>query len=245
MDNPLLETDGLPSFSRIAPEQVEPAVDQLLAACRARIEQLTSRTDVPTWDSFVEPLEEIDDRLSRAWSPVGHLNSVMNSDELRVAYNACLPKLSEYGTESRAEPGPVRGLSCRRQPGAPGRRAAQAAGECAARFPPVGCRPAERTRRNGTRKSAWSFPGSPVSTRRICSTPPMPGARSSPSNPPWPDSRPRPWTSHGRRPGAGSGRMGPDPGFSFLSAGHDLRGRPRAALRSLPSLLYPGLGPGT
>ncbi len=99
MDNPLLETDGLPSFSRIAPEQVEPAVDQLLAACRARIEQLTSRTDVPTWDSFVEPLEEIDDRLSRAWSPVGHLNSVMNSDELRVAYNACLPKLSEYGTE--------------------------------------------------------------------------------------------------------------------------------------------------
>jgi oligopeptidase A len=99
MDNPLLDMNGLPPFSRIAPDQVEPAVDHLLAACRARIEELTSRSEVPTWENFVVPLEEVDDRVSRAWSPVGHLNSVMNSDELRVAYNACLPALSEYGTE--------------------------------------------------------------------------------------------------------------------------------------------------
>ena len=99
MDNPLLQMDGLPSFSRIRPEHVEPAIDHLIAQCRVRIEELTGGSDLPTWESFIEPLEEADDRLSRAWSPVGHLNSVMNSDELRAAYNACLPKLSEYGTE--------------------------------------------------------------------------------------------------------------------------------------------------
>ncbi len=99
MDNPLLEMSGLPPFSRIAPDQVEPAVDHLLAACRTRIRELTDRAAPPTWESFIEPLEEVDDRLNRAWSPVGHLNAVMNSDELRAAYNACLPKLSEYGTE--------------------------------------------------------------------------------------------------------------------------------------------------
>jgi len=90
---------GLPPFSHIVPEQVEPAVDHALAACRARIEALTGSTEPPTWESFVEPLEEVDDRLNRIWSPVSHLNAVMNSDELRAVYNACQPKLSEYGTE--------------------------------------------------------------------------------------------------------------------------------------------------
>jgi len=99
MDNPLLEMNGLPPFSRILPEQVEPAVDHLLTVCRERIGELTSRSDLPTWESFVEPLEQVDDRLNRAWSPVSHLNSVMNNDDLRAAYNACLPKLSAYGTE--------------------------------------------------------------------------------------------------------------------------------------------------
>ncbi|MCB2261399.1 MAG: oligopeptidase A [Candidatus Thiosymbion ectosymbiont of Robbea hypermnestra] len=99
MDNPLLELAGLPPFSRIRPEQVEPAVDQLLATCRERIEELTRGPDAPTWEGFVEPLEETNDRLDRAWSPVNHLNAVMNGNALRAAYNACLPKISEYGTE--------------------------------------------------------------------------------------------------------------------------------------------------
>jgi oligopeptidase A len=90
---------GLPPFSRILPEHVEPALDATLADCRARIAALTAADGVPTWEGFVEPLEELDDRLSRMWSPVGHLNGVMNSDALRAAYNACLPKLSAYGTE--------------------------------------------------------------------------------------------------------------------------------------------------
>ncbi len=98
MANPLLEDGGLPAFSRIRPEHAEPAIDARLAACRARIEELT-QVDLPTWESFVEPLEEMDDALSRTWSPVGHLNGVLNSEELRGAYNACLPKLTEYGSE--------------------------------------------------------------------------------------------------------------------------------------------------
>jgi len=99
MDNPLLEMTGLPPFSRIRPEHVEPAVDQVLAECRAGIAELTAGSELPTWERFVEPLEELDDRLTSIWSPVGHLNAVMNSDELRQAYNACLPKLTAYGTE--------------------------------------------------------------------------------------------------------------------------------------------------
>ncbi|AUB81469.1 oligopeptidase A [Candidatus Thiodictyon syntrophicum] len=99
MSNPLLDQAGLPAFARILPEHVEPALDARLAACRAEIARLTGAPGVPTWESFVEPLEESDDTLSRTWSPVGHLNAVMNSEALRAAYNACLPKLSDYGTE--------------------------------------------------------------------------------------------------------------------------------------------------
>lgn len=52
-----------------------------------------------TWDNLAGPLEDLDDRLNRAWAPVAHLNAVVNSEPLREAYNACLPMLSEYATE--------------------------------------------------------------------------------------------------------------------------------------------------
>lgn len=99
MTNPLLEMQGLPAFSQIKPEHVEPAIDELLALNRKTIAELLENNPQPDWLSVIEPIEELDDRLSRAWSPVSHMNSVVNSDELRDAYNACLPKLSEYGTE--------------------------------------------------------------------------------------------------------------------------------------------------
>ena len=99
MSNPLLTMSGLPPFAQIKPEHVEPAIDSLLAENRRTVEQLLSGTNNYTWDNLVQPLEDMDDRLSRAWSPVSHMNSVMNSEALRDAYNACLPKLSEYGTE--------------------------------------------------------------------------------------------------------------------------------------------------
>ena len=99
MSNPLLEQTGLPAFSRITPEHVEPAIDHLLAANRQRIDQLLTTVKDPDWSSLVEPIEEWDEQLNRAWSPVSHLNAVVNSDDLRAAYNACLPKLSDYATE--------------------------------------------------------------------------------------------------------------------------------------------------
>ncbi|MGB5744446.1 MAG: oligopeptidase A [Sedimenticolaceae bacterium] len=99
MHNPLLEQTGLPAFSQIKPEHVEPAIDQLLADNRRRIAALLDDAEAPSWDNLVEPIEEYEDRLGRAWSPVSHLNSVLNSDALRAAYNACLPKLSDYSTE--------------------------------------------------------------------------------------------------------------------------------------------------
>jgi oligopeptidase A len=97
--NPLLDDSLLPAFSRIEPEHVLPAVQRRIADCRAEVARLTREVAVPTWEGFVEPLEEIDDALSRTWSPVGHLNGVMNSEALRAAYNACLPLLSELATE--------------------------------------------------------------------------------------------------------------------------------------------------
>lgn len=99
MSNPMLEPQLLPAFSQIKPDQIEAAIDQLLADSRATVERILQELSVPSWDSLVAPLEEMNDRLAKAWSPVSHMNSVVNSDELRDAYNACLPKLSQYWTE--------------------------------------------------------------------------------------------------------------------------------------------------
>ena len=69
--NPLLDFSGLPRFAEIQPEHVTPAVDQLLAENRALLEQLASAGDAPTWDGFVAPLDDANERLSRAWGQVG------------------------------------------------------------------------------------------------------------------------------------------------------------------------------
>jgi len=99
MSNPLLTMTGLPPFSTIKPEHVEPAISKLIAENRARIAELLADNDHYSWDNLVHPIEEMEERLSRTWSPVSHMNSVVNSDELRDAYNACLPLISEYSTE--------------------------------------------------------------------------------------------------------------------------------------------------
>ena len=100
LSNPLLQDFDLPPYSAIRPEHVEPAVDQILAENRAAIAELLQRQDgTPTWQGLVLALDELGERLGRAWSPVSHLNAVCNNAELRNAYEACLPKLSEYWTE--------------------------------------------------------------------------------------------------------------------------------------------------
>lgn len=97
MSNPLLNIQSLPPFSQIKPEHIQPAVEKLIQDCRDTIEQVLKQPHF-TWENFILPLTETNDRLNRAWSPVSHLNSVKNSAELREAYQACLPLLSEYST---------------------------------------------------------------------------------------------------------------------------------------------------
>jgi oligopeptidase A len=99
MTNPLLEEHTLPPFSAIKPEHVEPAITALIETNLKTIQEMLAATGTYTWDNLIAPLEDLDDRLSKAWSPVSHLNAVVNSEELRAAYNACLPKLSHYATE--------------------------------------------------------------------------------------------------------------------------------------------------
>ncbi len=97
-DNPLLADAPLPRFDLIRPEHAVPAISRLIAEQRARVAQIEALAE-PSFDTVVEPLEELRHRLGKVWSPVGHLNAVMNSEPLRVAYNDCLPLLSEFHTD--------------------------------------------------------------------------------------------------------------------------------------------------
>ena len=97
MSNPLLHIEGLPPFSQIKPEHIQPVIQELIEENRQAIEQVLKQPHF-TWENFIEPLSEAGEHLSRAWSPISHLNSVKNSPELRDAYQACLPLLSEYST---------------------------------------------------------------------------------------------------------------------------------------------------
>lgn len=89
----------LPIFSDIEPGNIVAQLNQLLASNRREIDALLDANTEPTWDSFVAPLEDIGDRLSRFWSPIGHLHGVADNDELRAAYNEAIPLLSQYATE--------------------------------------------------------------------------------------------------------------------------------------------------
>jgi oligopeptidase A len=97
LSNPLLDFSGLPRFADIRPEHVALALEQLLAEARpaaARAERAR-----PEWDEFVTPLEDANERLGRAWGTVSHLHAVLDSPELRAAYNENLPKVTQYWTE--------------------------------------------------------------------------------------------------------------------------------------------------
>jgi len=94
----------LPAFDRIAASEVEPTIRELLQRNRGEVATLESQPH-PTFENTVLPLEQLSHRLSRTWSPISHLNGVLNSDELRASYNACLPLLSNYWTDlAQSEP---------------------------------------------------------------------------------------------------------------------------------------------
>ena len=94
----------LPAFDRIAPADVEPTIRALLQSNRGEVATLEAQPH-PTFANTVLPLEQLSHRLSRTWSPISHLNGVLNSEELRASYNACLPLLSNYWTDlAQSEP---------------------------------------------------------------------------------------------------------------------------------------------
>ncbi len=98
MTNPLLVFDGLPQFDAITPEHVTPAMDELLARCRTVVSQLETPVADIDWDHFIVPLENATEELGRAWGIVRHMNSVVDTPELRTAYNENLPKITEFWT---------------------------------------------------------------------------------------------------------------------------------------------------
>ncbi|MDW7550412.1 oligopeptidase A [Pseudoalteromonas sp. SCSIO 43201] len=97
MSNPLIGLEGLPPFSKIKPEHIVEALKAAIAHCRETIDVILTQQNI-TWDNFVVPLEEADDKLNRVWSPISHMHSVVNSEALRKAYDECLPLISEYST---------------------------------------------------------------------------------------------------------------------------------------------------
>jgi oligopeptidase A len=97
--NPLLHFSGLPKFNEIKPEHVSPAIDALIKEGRDLVEQLATSQETPTWENFALKLEDHSEKLGRAWSQVGHMNAVVNSPELREAYNENLQKLTDFGSD--------------------------------------------------------------------------------------------------------------------------------------------------
>lgn len=98
ISNPLLDFSGLPRFDAIKPEHVTPAIEQLIADASAVLATLEAPSDNVTWENFVTPLEDTTERLGRAWGIVGHLNSVVDTPELRAAYNDNQPRITEFWT---------------------------------------------------------------------------------------------------------------------------------------------------
>src|SRR5471030_3089020 len=99
MSNPLLDFSALPRFASVRAEHVAPAVDQLIADGRRTVERLAALEVAPAWDNFVEPLDDANEKLARVWAQVNHLNAVVNSPQLRDAYNAALPKVTQFFSE--------------------------------------------------------------------------------------------------------------------------------------------------
>ena len=98
--NPLLIKDALPAYDRILPEHIESAVETLLARCRDVLAQVEQSMET-SWSALMDPMEEVDRLFEYGWSPVGHLLSVANSDPLREAHDAAMPKIVEFGLQLR------------------------------------------------------------------------------------------------------------------------------------------------
>ena len=99
MNKAILDITGLPKFSQIKTQDIEPAIDSILQDNKEKLATLFSSEETLDFFELIRELENMDNRLSRVWSPVSHMNSVVNTDEIRAAHDNCLPKLSSYSTE--------------------------------------------------------------------------------------------------------------------------------------------------
>lgn len=97
--NPLLVPHTLPPFSEIKPEHIVPAIKEVTEANLLALEQQLESLVEPTWETLVSAIEDRDDTLNQAWSPISHLNGVANNDEIRVAYDEALSLLTAYNTQ--------------------------------------------------------------------------------------------------------------------------------------------------
>lgn len=104
MKNPLLDFSALPRYEEIRNEHITPAIDELLRDCRAVMNTIKNSSEVPDWQDFVQPMVDVNERLSRAWGQVAHLNAVMNNPELREIYNTNLPRITQYYVELSQDP---------------------------------------------------------------------------------------------------------------------------------------------
>ena len=98
MNNPVLNRQSLPLFDQIKPDHISPAIESILKEANTLIESLKKKSATASWENFVEPIEIISEKISRAWGQIEHLNAVVNSDNLRKAYNDNLVKLTEFYT---------------------------------------------------------------------------------------------------------------------------------------------------
>jgi oligopeptidase A len=101
--NPLLQRSDLPQFGQIKVEHIEPAITQTLQNLERKFQQLEDSINeqfIATWDTLMQPLDEMDLELFRVWSPISHLMGVMNSDELRAIYDKMQPEIIKFGLKT-------------------------------------------------------------------------------------------------------------------------------------------------
>ena len=101
--NPLLASTGLPLFDQIRAEHVGPAIDQLIAHASAALETVTAPEFPADWNALATTLDTATEALGRAWGAVSHLSSVADTPELRAAFNAALPVVTEFWTRLGAD----------------------------------------------------------------------------------------------------------------------------------------------
>jgi oligopeptidase A len=98
MTNILLKNNELPPFSKIKTSDITPAIEHFIKIGKVKVKEVLEQKEY-SWNNLIAPLDEVDDALGQAWSPVSHLNSVKNSKEMRKEYEKCIEQLTQYHTE--------------------------------------------------------------------------------------------------------------------------------------------------